>query len=256
MLRRSETTRTHSDAVRLVWGSLASLTVIAWTMLCAFLALAATLVTRRTTAVEILAPIWGRFILWLSAVSVDVEGLEHIDPRRSYVMISNHQSNFDIWVTLAVLPVNLRFVAKQELKRFPFLGPVLERSDHIVIDRQHPELAIAKLNERMARLDSQPFCLLFYAEGTRSPDGRIHAFKKGAVNIAIRTGLPVLPLSISGTWKLLPKGSPIIRPVGRVKLVIAEAIETRDLALDQRDELNERVRRIICDHFDPDYGAV
>jgi 1-acyl-sn-glycerol-3-phosphate acyltransferase len=95
--------------------------------------------------------------------------------------------------------------------------------------------------------------LLFYAEGTRSPDGQIHAFKKGGVTLALRTGLPIIPLAISGTWKLLPKNALLIRPGGKVKIVLAPPIETTGMTLDDRDALNERVRATIVENFDPDY---
>lgn len=253
MVTERETSGAASRVIRLLWGAAADVIVIVWTLGCAFVALVGTLLTGRATAVDRLAPIWGRFILRVCGVQVDVEGIEKVDPARSYVILSNHLSDFDVWATLAALPLNLRFVAKQELRKFPLLGAVLDRSEHIVIDRSRPELAIARINERMARRGSTPFCILFYAEGTRSPDGRIQPFKKGAVTLALRTGLPVVPLAISGTRKLLPKRVPLIRPGGRVKIVLSEPIETAELSLEQRDELNERVRDIICRNYDPQY---
>lgn len=238
---------------QLVWGLVADVVVVVVTIAFAIPAILYTVATRRTTWIDFLAPIWSRTILWVCGVRVDVFGLEHVDPTRSYIIISNHLSNFDIWCTLAALPLRLRFVAKQELLRVPFFGTALRMSDHIVIDRSRPEDAVAKINERVAvqTAAGKPFCLLFYAEGTRSPDGQVHAFKKGGVTLALRTGLPILPLAISGTWKLWPKNALLIRPGGRVKIVLAPPIETAGCGLEARDALNEKVREIIVANFDP-----
>ncbi|MCX8070863.1 MAG: 1-acyl-sn-glycerol-3-phosphate acyltransferase [Candidatus Binatia bacterium] len=238
---------------RIAWGVLADAVVALVTIVLAIPAIVVTIATRRTWAIDFLAPIWSRIVLFVCGVRVEVQGLEHIDPNRSYVIISNHLSNFDIWVTLAALPLRLRFVAKEELLRIPFFGTALRMSDHIVIDRAKPDEAIARINERVAvqAKAGKPFCILFYAEGTRSPDGRVHAFKKGGVTLALRTGLPIVPLAISGTWKLLPKNALLIRPGGRVKLVLAKPIETAGMSLDERDRLNERVREVVLANFDP-----
>lgn len=239
--------------LRWLWGAAADVAVFLFTLVCATIGILAAAFTGRTTVIDRLGPWWGRIILVICGVRVDVVGLEHLDRHRSYVLISNHLSNFDIWATLAALPLNLRFVAKQELTRLPLFGRALGMSDHVVIDRSNPEQAIERINARVAAQGATPFCLLFYAEGTRSPDGKIHAFKKGGVSLAIRTGLPVVPLAISGTWKLLPKGAWIIRPGGRVRLTIAAPIETKEYGIEQRDELNERVRNVILSNFDEYY---
>lgn len=233
-----------------VWGVAASAVVVAATFACAVIGVIATRITRRATMIDRLGPIWGKVALTACGARVEVHGLEHLDRSRSYVIISNHLSNFDVLATFAALPVNLRFVAKQELTKLPFFGQALKLSEHVVIDRSHPDEAIARINARVARRGSAPFCILFYAEGTRSPDGRIHAFKKGGVNLAIRTGLPVLPLTISGSWKFWPKNSVLIRPGGRIKITLSPPIDTGGYSIEQRDELNERVRAAIVANFD------
>ncbi len=240
---------------RLSWGLLADALVAAWTILLAIPAIVFTLLARRTWLIDFLAPVWSRAVLWICGVRVEVQGLENLDPHRSYVLIANHASNFDIWVMLAALPLRLRFVAKQELLRVPFFGTALALSDHIVIDRSNPEDAVRRINERVAAQAQRgkPFCLLFFAEGTRSPDGMILPFKKGGVTLALRSGLPVVPVAISGTRKLLPKNAILIRPGGKVKLVLAKPIETTGMTLEDRDELNERVRQTVIANYDPGY---
>lgn len=239
---------------KLVWGAAADVLVACWTIFLAIPAILFTMVTRRTWAIDFLAPIWSRVILWICGVRVEVRGLERLNPHRSYILISNHLSNFDIWVTLAAVPLRIRFVAKKELLRIPFFGTALAMSDHIVIDRSNPEKAVRQINERVAQQarGGKPFCLLFYAEGTRSPDGRVQPFKKGGVTLALRTGLPIVPVAISGTRKLLPKNALLIRPGGRVRLVFSDPIETKGRTLEDREELNEQVRRIVIENYDPE----
>jgi 1-acyl-sn-glycerol-3-phosphate acyltransferase len=239
--------------VHLLWGAAAGVIVFLMTIGVAVLAILIAWLTRSMRGFDWLGPIWGRCLLKVCGVRVDVEGLEHVDRKRSYVIISNHLSNSDVWATFASLPLNLRFVAKKELTRLPFFGRALAMSEHVIIDRANPEEAVARINARVAAQGSAPFCIVFYAEGTRSPDGKLHAFKKGGVNLALRTGLPIIPLTISGTWKLLPKGAWLIRPGGRVKLVLAPPIETAGMSVERRDELNERVRNVVLSNFDASY---
>jgi 1-acyl-sn-glycerol-3-phosphate acyltransferase len=236
-----------------VWGVAADLAIFCITVWWGGLAILVVLVTRRGWAVDAFGRIWGRWILKVCGIHVDVEGAQHLDHHRSYVMVSNHLSNFDIFATLGAVPVDIRFVAKKELLRLPVFGQALALSDHIVIDRSNPEAAIARINERVAQQIDSGFCLLFYAEGTRSRDGRVHEFKKGGVTLALRTGLPIVPMSVSGTRKFLPRSHVIIRPRGRVKIVLGRPIETKDYPLARRDELNQQVRDAIIANYVEDY---
>ncbi len=231
-----------------LWGLCADIGIVLYTLILGPLAILAALITRRGWPVDVLGRLWCRLIVWTCGIRVEVDGLEHLVPGRSYILISNHLSNFDIWCTLATVPATIRFVAKKELLRVPVFGQALAVSDHIVIDRQDPESAIATINAAALR-SPEGVCILFYAEGTRSPDGKVHAFKKGGVTLALRTQLPIIPMSISGTRKFLPKGCAVIRPSGRVKIVFDAPIETAGLSLDRRDELNERIRERVLSNF-------
>lgn len=231
------------------WGLAADVAIALYTIVLGIIAIATTLVLRSGRPIDILGRLWCRLIVWTCGIRVEVEGLEHLKPGRSYVIISNHLSNFDIWCTLAALPTTVRFVAKKELLRVPIFGQALALSDHIVIDRADPQSAIRTINEAVRRTPDG-VSILFYAEGTRSPDGRIHQFKKGAVTLALQTGLPILPLTVCGTRRFLPKRCVVIRPGGRVRLILAPPIETRGLGMEHRDELNERVRSIIVANYE------
>jgi 1-acyl-sn-glycerol-3-phosphate acyltransferase len=234
------------------WGLAADLAIFIYTIVLGPIAVLLGLLTRSGGPIDVIARNWCKLIVWTCGIEVDLRGVEHLRQGQSYIMISNHLSNFDIWCTLATLPATIRFVAKKELLRVPVFGQALALSDHIVIDRQNPEQAIERINAAAAR-SPRGVCILFYAEGTRSPDGRVHEFKKGGVTLALRSGLPILPLSISGTRKFLPKGCVVIRPGGRVKIVVGAPIETAGLPTGTREVLNERVRERVIASYVPDY---
>jgi 1-acyl-sn-glycerol-3-phosphate acyltransferase len=188
------------------------------------------------------ARVWARLILVTTGVRVEVAGMERLDPNRTYVFVSNHQSHYDTAVLFATLPYQLRIIAKDALGRFPVLGWHLRRTGHILVDRKRPDRgAIFKW---AGRLTSLGLSLIVYPEGTRSPDGRVAPFKAGSFHIALQAGLAVVPLSISGTRRVMRKGELAARP-GRVRLVIHDPIETAGLAGADVKEFAERVRQIV-----------
>jgi 1-acyl-sn-glycerol-3-phosphate acyltransferase len=234
--------------VRYLWGLAADAWIFCSTIIFGIIAITATLLTRSGHAIDVLGRLWSRWIVWVCGIDLQIEGLERLRPGQSYVLISNHLSNFDIWCTLGFMPFTVRFIAKKELLRLPVFGQALSMSDHIVIDRQDPLTAIEKINAATARTP-EGIGILFYAEGTRSRDGKIHEFKKGGVSLALRTGLPIVPVSVSGTRKFLPRGCAVIRPGGRVRLVLGEPIPTANLPFDARDALNEQIREIVVGNY-------
>ena len=234
--------------LRYLWGLGADVWIFTSTIVFGLLAIAGTLVSRSGRPIDVIGRIWAKCILHVCGIDLHIEGLERLQPGQSYVVICNHLSNFDIWCTLARMPFQIRFVAKKELLRLPVFGQALGLSDHIVIDRQKPEEAIDKINTAAARAP-EGIGILFYAEGTRSRDGKVHAFKRGGVSLALRAGVPIVPMSVSGTRKFLPRGCAVIRPGGRVRMVLADPIPTADVPYEQRDELNERVRQIIISNY-------
>jgi 1-acyl-sn-glycerol-3-phosphate acyltransferase len=234
--------------LRYVWGLVADAWIFGSTIVVGLIAITGTLITRSGRPIDVLGRLWSRWIVWVCGIDLEVVGLERLRPGQSYVLISNHLSNFDIWCTLGSMPFTTRFVAKKELLRLPVFGQALALSDHIVIDRQDPQEAIEKINAATARAP-EGIGILFYAEGTRSRDGKIHDFKKGGASLALRTGLPVVPVSVSGTRKFLPRGCAVIRPGGKVRIVLAEPIPTAGLPFEARDELTERVREVVIGNY-------
>ena len=191
---------------------------------------------------------WAKFVLAVSRIKVNVNGLYNIRPDRSYIYMSNHQSNFDIPVALAYLPFKFRWVAKAELFKIPIFGYAMHRIGHINIDRSNRRAAFKSL-KKAAKNIREGVSVLIYPEGTRSKDGNIRPFKNGGFVLAVESGVPIVPVIIHGTWPIMPKDKIIIRP-GNVTIEIKEPIETKNYTRKTKDELLEKVRNIICESFE------
>ncbi len=193
---------------------------------------------------------WVAICLAICRVEVEAEGQENIDPRQPCVFMSNHQSNFDIAATIHTLPVSFRFVAKRELARIPIFGWALVLGGHIIIDRGNTEQAVRSLR-RAAEKIRRGVNVIIYPEGTRSPTGRLAPFKSGGFHLALQAGVPIIPVSVSGSHRIAPKKSLRIRG-GRVKVVYGRPIPTAGLGPEDRKLLMERVRAAILAGLDPE----
>jgi 1-acyl-sn-glycerol-3-phosphate acyltransferase len=187
---------------------------------------------------------WARVLLAVGGVQVRVEGSEQIDPNGSYVFIANHVSYYDTPVALAHIPVQFRFLAKRGLFQIPFLGTHLSRAGHIPVPRKDPRAAVKTMQTAAETIQQKKVSLLIFPEGGRSHDGELQPFKEGGAYIAIRAGVPVVPLALIGTRKVLPYGSAVIRP-GAVTLRILKPIETKQLTLKDRGKLTDELRDLI-----------
>ena len=187
---------------------------------------------------------WARLLSRLLPISVEVQGSENIDPERSFVVVANHQSMVDILALYGYLDLDLKWVIKKELRKFPGIGIGCEKAGHIFVDRQNPDSAKASVNEALARL-GDGVGILFFPEGTRSRDGGLLPFKKGAFRIAIDADLPVLPVTIIGSREILPAKSLLLFP-GTVRVVIHPVIEHRDIDLEHMRDLMVMTRDQIA----------
>jgi 1-acyl-sn-glycerol-3-phosphate acyltransferase len=160
------------------------------------------------------------------------------------VFVPNHQSHLDILLLLALLPGRTRFAAKRELWRHPVMAAILDTLGMVPIDRERPEGSVEHLNRAASSGDS----FVIFPEGTRSRDGQLLPFKKGAFVLAIAAGLPVVPVTMRGTRRLMPRGSRMTVVPGDVEIVIDEPIPTSGLGYDDREALAARVRAAIERH--------
>jgi 1-acyl-sn-glycerol-3-phosphate acyltransferase len=195
-----------------------------------------------------IARVWGKSILLVSRVSVSVKGLSNIDRSSPYIYMPNHQSNFDIPVLLGHLTVQFRWLAKMELFKIPIFGRAMRKAGYISIDRYHRESAIESLKLAANRIKNGVSVLIF-PEGTRSRDGKIRSFKKGGFVMAIDSGVPIVPVVITGTRAIMPKGRFRVYP-GPVSMVIHKPIDTSTYTRETKEALMESVRRVICDNFE------
>lgn len=161
---------------------------------------------------------WARLGLLLSGVHVDILGREHLKPGRSYVIVANHLSQFDIWVLYGYLGADFRWVMKQELRRFPVIGYCCARLGHVFVNRGDRASAIASLEQAKRRMVNGT-SILFFPEGTRSRSGELQPFKKGAFRMARDLDLPILPVTLSGTREILPPDTLRMHP-GTVSLTL------------------------------------
>jgi 1-acyl-sn-glycerol-3-phosphate acyltransferase len=161
---------------------------------------------------------WARLLCAVAFVRVRVRGRERTRPGVSYVAVANHQGDFDILALYGFLGLPFRWVIKQELRDVPVLGWACERIGHVFIDRANPAAAIASLEAAKPRL-AGGVSALFFPEGTRTLDGRVGPFKKGAFRLARQLDLPILPVSVSGSRQVLPKGTLFPRP-GTIEIVL------------------------------------
>ncbi len=193
--------------------------------------------------VHYIGKFWSRMNLMLSGVRVRMVNREVIDPGQPYIIMSNHQSHYDVWALIAFLPLQLRWVMKMELRKIPIFGLGCERMGHIYIDRSHPDLAYKSLETAAEKIRSGA-SVVFFPEGTRSPDGRLLPFKKGGFNIALTAGVPILPVTIRGSRHVLPKGSAAVRP-GTIELILHAPVFLDGYSQENRQELMDKIRETI-----------
>ncbi len=187
---------------------------------------------------------WARLNSWLTPMRVRVETRENLDPHQSYVLVCNHQSHYDVWVLYGWLGVDFKWVMKQELRRVPGLGAACERLGHIFIDRSDHKAALASLEAAKERIVDGT-SVIFFPEGTRSPDGKLMRFKRGAFRMALDLGLPILPLTVTGTCDVLPAHSADLMP-GSARLVIHPPISTDGLTNEDIPRLMGEVHEAIA----------
>lgn len=185
--------------------------------------------------------VWARSLTWGTWVRVRVEGRDLVRPNQSYVIMSNHQGAYDILALYGFLGRQFRWVMKEELRKVPFLGWGCAAIGHIFVDRGNSSRAIASLEAATRRLAGGVSVLIF-PEGTRSDDGRLLPFKKGGFAMARQLNLPILPVSIAGSGRILPKACLFPRP-GTIRVRFHAPIDPHDFPVTA--ELIRRVRAAI-----------
>lgn len=188
--------------------------------------------------------LWARGLLSACGVRLSVEGREKVDPAQRYVVVSNHQSHLDVPSLMRALPIPVRFVAKRELFKVPIFGQAMRALGEVDVDRRNPADSHRKLIEAQEGI-ARVYSLLFFAEGHRSPDGRLLPFKRGAVAMALQLGLPLLPVAVTGTNRILRPGWNALRP-GPARVEIGDPIQPGENTPAERD----RLLTVVRDHVE------
>ena len=220
--------------------------LVAWPLLLVLTAFTAifticTVHWRNAEFVHKVQQFWSRAFFWLFFLPVSVDGIELIEPQQSYVFVSNHQSMFDVWLIYGWLPVVFKWLMKAELRKVPFIGSGCKAAGHIFIDRRNAKAALESIKNVEKQLVNG-VCTVIFPEGTRSLDGEVGRFKRGAFQIAWDLGLPVVPLSLSGCFEVLPKGKPFVRR-HPVHMHIGKPIDLKQFA--DSNEAVEAVRAAV-----------
>ena len=221
--------------------------VALYTVVMGSLSLAFSLFDRRGRLQHWCASTWSRMIARTAMLDVRVRGAEHLSAGQSYVFLSTHQSWMDIPVMLGYLPRQLRIAAKREVFLIPFLGWHMRRSGQIPINRGSTAESVESLR-RAAHLLGGGVSAFLFPEGTRTRDGSLQPLKKGGFRLALESGLPIVPVTIKGTRRAMPRGSMVLR-AGPVEMHLDPPIQTHGLADSDLPALIQQVREAMQKHF-------
>lgn len=166
--------------------------------------------------------LWSRLFCWLAFVRVKVSGRENIDPSTSYVFVCNHQGAYDIFAIYGYLGHNFRWMMKASLRKIPFVGLACECSRQIYVDKSSPS-ALRRTMERAEKTLSGGMSLVVFPEGARTPDGRMHSFRRGAFLLANEFKLPVVPVTIDGSYSVMPRTARLPLP-GTIRISIHKPV--------------------------------
>lgn len=221
----------------------AAATTILYTLVFGPLVLMISLFSQTGRAPYTLGRLWAWLIMKTNGVKVQIRGLEKIKEKCSYVFISNHSSNLDPLAVACKLSNPLRFIGKQSLEKIPLFGWAARRAKVIFIDRSDSPKSIARINQTIQEL-KDGISAYFFAEGTRNVGGKLQAFKKGGVVLALKAKLPIVPITILDSHKLFPKRALRIKP-GVMKVIVDEPIDTSTYSEEDKEKVLEKIRSII-----------
>ncbi len=203
----------------------------------------ASLIDKTGNIIHLMARFWGKIILYLSKVKVEVIGSENIINNGPQIFVANHQSNYDVFTLIGYLRVQFRLMVKKELFKIPILGFGMSRCGYISIDRQNPQKAASSIKHAAKRI-GEGTSVIFFPEGTRSLDGNLKEFKRGGFILALKSKVPIVPISIVGSFSVLPPNHIKPKP-GTIRLIIDKPIETNKLSLAEKKGLSARAREVI-----------
>ncbi|MGE5252582.1 MAG: lysophospholipid acyltransferase family protein [Planctomycetaceae bacterium] len=191
--------------------------------------------------------LWVDWLLRTNGIPVRVEGMQNLKKDQSYILVSNHASILDIPALISAAPFPVRFLAKKSLLWFPIFGQALYFSGHILVDRKSAQSALRGLKKAPSLL-KKGISIIVFPEGTRTPDGEMKEFKRGAFLLAQHSKFPIVPVSINGSYEMLPRHGWCYWP-GTIQIRMSEPIPTRDLSHQELRDLMSRVRETVLENL-------
>jgi len=217
-----------------------------WSALCITFAIARLVVTGdREGSIELGRTLWAPGLLKAAGARFDVRGFEGLDEKKPYVFAFSHESLLDTPVAFFAAPRNVRFIVKQEVAGYPFIGWYCRAMGYIFVDRKNHDQAVRSL-ERATALLKDGACVMVFPEGKRSQDGRVQPFKKGAFHVAVEAGVEIVPVAIVGARKVLPWGGFKVRP-GLIRVFAGEPVDASRYSKETLDTLVAEVRNRVID---------
>ena len=222
--------------------------IVIHTFICSIFAMIFAVIDRSYTVYFKISKIFSGGVLLISGIKLEVTGLENIDKDKTYVFVSNHASQYDIVVLQKTIPNRMAMIFKKELAKIPFFGWQLAMGPYVMIDRENYEKAMQSIEEAKEKMKKQNISIVVFAEGTRSKTGEIQPFKRGAFRLATQVGYPIIPTTIVGSNKIMPKGTYKLRR-GTIKVNFDNPIQSDGIKTRQEEiDLMNRVRDIIVNN--------
>jgi len=226
--------------LRIIW---IYLNLIFWTLLFGLSSFFAIILTGKKENFKFFGVIWGKTLSFIFNIKLLVKGKHNLQ-NRNYIFASNHASLIDIPLLLIAVNRYTVFIAKSELSKIPIFKSILDRAGFIFVDRKNNDSAVKSMNNLMEDIKKIPRSVAIFPEGTRTSDGKLLPFKKGAAIFAINTNIPVIPVAISGTYSWSKKKLfDISQSV--ISFEFGEPITTENYSFDDRDYLTEKIKTNI-----------
>lgn len=187
---------------------------------------------------------WARALVWVAGGKISVVGEENIPKDRSVVFISNHQGDFDVPIFLGYIDKSKAFIAKMETKKIPLISSWMKNMNCVFMDRNNIRQSVKAINEG-AEILRHGYSLVIFPEGTRSKGDKMGEFKHGSFKLATKAGVPIVPVTIKGSYKMLELYKFIIRPA-KVEVIISKPVETSGMTREEIQALPGKVEEIIA----------
>ncbi len=230
------------------------ISVILNTIVACLVAIIVSQFDRKGNLAHYVAKFWSLLNIFLSGTRLTIKGKEKINKNLAYIVMSNHQSLFDVWALIGKIPLQLRWLVKAEIRKMPIFGYALESAGHVYIDRKNREGASISLETASKKIKKGTSVIIF-PEGTRSEDGQLLKFRMGGAIMALKSGVPILPVTVNGSRFVLPKNTLALMP-GKIEIVVGDVIDPRGYDENNQDELMEKIKAAIEKNLDLEYGKL